>query len=86
MPVDPGRNADEPSRHGTAIDLSGLVLADGRRLSLASGWTGNGPEAAFWRAARDGACKWFTTVLGPAHNAAHADNLHLQSGGWGTSR
>ncbi|CTQ48888.1 extensin-like domain-containing protein [Jannaschia donghaensis] len=76
------------STHATAeaIDVRGVTLADGRRLELVSGWTGDGAEAAFWRAARDGACDWFVTVLGPDYNALHADHFHLQSRGWGLCR
>lgn len=76
------------STHATAeaIDVRGVTLADGRRLELVSGWGGDAAEAAFWRAARDGACTWFVTVLGPEYNALHADHFHLQSRGWGLCR
>jgi len=76
------------STHATAEawDVRGVVLADGRRLILKGGWTGNVLEATFWRAARDGACDWFATVLGPDYNALHADHFHLQSRGWGLCR
>ncbi|MEM7490550.1 MAG: extensin family protein, partial [Pseudomonadota bacterium] len=71
---------------GSAIDVAGVTLDDGRRLELIDGWAGDGPEAAFWRGARDGACRWFVTVLGPDFNAAHADHFHLQAMGWGLCR
>ncbi|SFJ76041.1 extensin family protein [Jannaschia pohangensis] len=76
------------STHATAEawDVRGVVLADGRQLSLLDGWDGSGAEAAFWRAARDGACTWFATVLGPDYNDLHADHFHLQSRGWGLCR
>ena len=35
------------------------------------------PEGRFADAVRKGACKYFTTVLGPGTNAEHADHLHL---------
>jgi len=35
------------------------------------------PEEAFQKAARDGACKSFTTVLGPGSDPSHANHLHL---------
>ncbi len=63
-----------------AIDISAFVLADGSRVSLSRDWTGEGREAAFLRAVRDGACRWFRTVLGPDYNAAHADHFHLDNG------
>ncbi|UWQ18530.1 extensin family protein [Jannaschia sp. M317] len=84
----PIRGGTRMSTHATAraIDIRGVTLADGRLLPLSGNWSGDGPEAAFWRGLRDGGCDWFTTVLGPDFNAAHADHLHLQSGGWGTCR
>ncbi|WP_244643715.1 extensin-like domain-containing protein [Alsobacter metallidurans] len=36
-----------------------------------------GPEGRFADASRTGACRLFTTVLGPGTNAEHADHLHL---------
>lgn len=71
---------------GEAIDVRAVTLADGRRLELRAGWGEAGAEATFWRAARDGACTWFVTVLGPEYNALHADHFHLQSRGWGLCR
>jgi hypothetical protein len=35
------------------------------------------PEALFQAAVRQRACAYFTTVLGPGSDAAHADHLHL---------
>ncbi|MDQ3560036.1 MAG: extensin family protein [Pseudomonadota bacterium] len=44
------------------------------------------PEGRFDAAIREGACKVFTTVLGPGSDAAHATHLHLdmaeRSGGY----
>ncbi|QBY02400.1 extensin family protein [Rhodophyticola sp. CCM32] len=76
------------SSHATAeaIDIRGVVLADGQRVDLLGNWGGSTPEAEFYRAARDGACRWFSTVLGPEFNRLHADHFHLQSTGWGTCR
>lgn len=76
------------STHATAdaIDISGFDLADGRRIRLLQDWEGNGPEARFLRLARDSACTWFSTTLGPDYNALHADHFHLQVRGWGTCR
>ena len=72
--------ADAPwSEHatGNAIDIAGFVLADGRRIRVLGDWSGDGPEAAFLRQARDAACTSFGTVLSPDYNAAHRDHLHL---------
>lgn len=67
-----------------AIDITGFVLDDGRRIMLAADW--NGGDAAFLRRVRDGACRWFGTVLGPDFNSLHADHFHLQSRGRGLCR
>lgn len=70
------------SQHATAnaIDVTGFVLADGRRITLLRDWAGDGPEARFLRALRDGACGIFEGVLGPEFNAAHADHFHFDNG------
>lgn len=67
------------SEHATAnaIDIAAFVLEDGRRISVLNDWEGEGPEAAFLRAVRDGACGSFATVLSPEYNAAHADHFHF---------
>lgn len=72
------------SQHATAnaIDVAGFTLRDGREISLARHWGGPGPEAAFLREARDGACRWFRVVLSPEYNAAHRDHFHLDRGPW----
>lgn len=76
------------STHATAdaIDITGFVLADGRRIRLIEDWEGDDPEAQFLRAVRDSACTWFATTLGPDYNRLHADHFHLQARGWGTCR
>lgn len=64
-----------------AIDIAAFVLADGRRISLASGWNnGSAAERRFLRVVHSSACKRFGTVLGPDYNAAHRDHLHLEQG------
>lgn len=65
-----------------AIDVSGFVLADGRRIVLKRDW--NGGDAAtreFLRVVQKSACKRFGTVLGPEYNAAHEDHFHLEGTG-----
>ncbi len=69
------------SAHATAnaIDVSGFVLADGRRITLSGGWNGGTPaERQFLRVVHASACKRFGTVLGPAYNGAHHDHFHLE--------
>lgn len=76
------------STHATAqaIDVRGVVLADGRRVELLDNYFDQTSEAQFYRALRDGGCQWFVTVLGPEFNALHADHFHMQSTGWGGCR
>lgn len=70
------------SQHATAnaVDVTGFVLVGGRRISVLHDWNGTGPEAAFLRAVRDGACGVFAAVLGPDYNAAHRDHFHFDHG------
>lgn len=63
--------------HANAIDISDFILADGRRISVKTGWNGSPAERAFLRSVHAGACVEFTTVLGPNYNALHHDHLHL---------
>ena len=69
------------SGHATAsaIDVSGFVLADGRRLTVSNDWNRNSPEVKrFFQTIHSSACKRFGMVLGPAYNTAHRDHLHLE--------
>ena len=80
--------ADGPfSEHATAdaVDILGFELNDGRRISVLRDWDGRSQDAAFLRAARDGACRVFSTVLSPDYNAAHRDHLHLDTANRGPS-
>jgi hypothetical protein len=62
-----------------AIDVSGFVLADGRRVTVLGNWSaGTDQERAFLRVIHESACKRFGTVLGPDYNAAHRNHLHLE--------
>lgn len=64
-----------------AIDIAGFTLADGRRISVLSDWSGGTQEERrFLRVVHQSACKRFGTVLGPDYNAAHRDHLHLEEG------
>lgn len=76
------------SEHATAnaIDIAGFRLADGREVTLLRGWSGPPDQAAFLRAARDGACRFFSVVLGPDRDAAHRDHFHFDMGPWRACR
>lgn len=72
---------DRRSAHATgeAIDVSGFILDDGRRITVASGWNGGSDrEREFLRVVRQSACKRFATVLSPDYNSAHRDHLHVE--------
>lgn len=85
-PIRGGREG-QWSEHASAnaIDIAGFRLSDGRRITVAADWRGEGDEAAFLREVRDGACRIFGTTLSPDYNALHRDHLHLDQagrGGW----
>lgn len=63
--------------HANAIDVSGFILTDGTRVSVKSGWKGTWHQRSFLRAVHDGACTYFTTVLGPDYDRLHHDHFHV---------
>jgi hypothetical protein len=67
------------SEHGyaNALDISSFTLADGRKVTVKGGWWGNERERLFLRAVHDGACREFTTVLGPNADKFHHDHFHV---------
>lgn len=72
------------SGHATAnaIDVSGFVLEDGRRITVLDDWDGGtSDERRFLRVVHASACKRFGTTLGPQYNAAHKNHLHLEADG-----
>lgn len=76
------QSAGNRSEHATAnaVDISGFLLSDGRRITVEAGWNGDDRERRFLRAVRQAACKRFQTVLSPDFNAAHYDHLHFDLG------
>lgn len=72
-----------PSEHAraNALDVAAIKLEDGRVISIANDWDGQGANGAegrdFLKWLRDGACRVFSTVLTPDYNEAHRDHLHL---------
>jgi hypothetical protein len=77
-----GRANATRSQHATAeaLDVAGFVLEDGRRIRVLKDWPAGGPDAAFLREVRTGACRFFDAVLSPDYNAAHRDHFHLDRG------
>jgi hypothetical protein len=62
---------------GNAIDVSSFVLADGREVTVLRGWRGAVEEQEFLREVFTGACRHFTTVLGPGADMFHFDHFHM---------
>jgi hypothetical protein len=78
-----GAAAGRLSEHAAAnaVDVSGFVLADGRKIVVKRDW--NSPDPAvrgFLLAIRTSACRRFKTVLSPDYNSLHADHFHLDMG------
>ena len=73
----PGARISEHGR-GRAIDISAIVLADGRRITVLDGWRRRG-EGRILRAVHAAACGPFGTVLGPDGDRYHQDHLHLDT-------
>ena len=75
-----GRNRDAQAKvsahgKGIALDLSAFVFEGGR--SIAVGIQADAAAVDYIKTLRMAACGWFTTVLGPGSDAAHANHLHL---------
>lgn len=60
---------------GLAADVASFELANGRTLTVKP--DGDEHLQATVAAIRVAACGWFTTVLGPGSDAAHADHMHV---------
>ena len=68
---------------GIALDIATVRLADGRAVDI--GKPADAAIDAFVAGMRKAACGYFTTVLGPGTDAAHADHLHVDIMHHGTS-
>ncbi|MBO0733473.1 MAG: extensin family protein [Methylocapsa sp.] len=63
---------------GNALDIGGFRLQDGREISILRDWARGGEETkAFLQDVHSGACRQFTTVLGPGSNMFHYNHVHL---------
>jgi hypothetical protein len=70
---------------GNAIDIIGFDLANGAKFNVREASKLPPNEAGFLDALRKTACGYFTTVLGPGSNPAHATHLHVDLGKHGKS-
>ncbi|GAA4334288.1 extensin family protein [Pigmentiphaga soli] len=66
--------------HANALDITGFVLAGGRRITVTGDWNDGGKAGQFLRQVHDGACKSFNATLGPEYNALHATHFHVDMG------
>jgi hypothetical protein len=66
------------SEHAFAngVDVAGFEIGKGKTVGVTTQAPGS-PEEAFQKAAREGACRSFTTVLGPGSDPSHETHLHL---------
>ncbi|MFT5797470.1 MAG: hypothetical protein ACI84R_001531 [Candidatus Azotimanducaceae bacterium] len=62
---------------GRAIDISGLVLNDGRTITVLKGW--HNADRRTMRRAHKTACGPFGTVLGPNADRYHQDHFHFDT-------
>lgn len=60
-----------------AVDISGMMFESGDVLAIEERTRSAEPGRSFQAGVRGGACAFFTTVLGPTTNAAHANHLHV---------
>lgn len=73
------RSGAKLSEHsfGNALDIMAFRLADGREVTVVKGWKGAPDEQDFLREVFVGACRYYTTVLGPGADMFHYDHFHL---------
>ena len=62
---------------GNALDIAAFTLADGRRITVKTGWRGMPEEQGFLRDVQGAACQQFNTVLAPGSNSHHEDHIHV---------
>jgi hypothetical protein len=77
-----GRNGDGSAKvsehgYGNAVDISTFRLRNGKTLHVG--------DSTLLPGVRASACGYFTTVLGPGANAAHASHFHFDMGVHGKS-
>jgi hypothetical protein len=62
---------------GNALDIAAFTLADGRTITVKTGWNGLPEEQGFLRDIQGAACEQFSTVLAPGSNVHHYDHIHV---------
>jgi hypothetical protein len=79
------RNGDlsgKMSEHafGNAIDIAGIALTNRRRIEITAASDPEHPDRRLLAALRASACGYFSTVLGPGSDEAHASHFHFDLG------
>ena len=74
-----GQAVGPPSEHASAdaVDVAGVKLADGTRVSVTADWRDPGPKGRFLHRIRDEGCRLYRVALSPDYNAAHRNHLHF---------
>lgn len=85
-----GRNGDSSAKisehaFGNAVDIDGITLSNNKRIEIPDVIDKQDPDRRMLLALRTSACGYFTTVLGPGANAAHASHYHFDLGRHGKS-
>ncbi len=78
----PGAPISEHGR-GKAIDISGMTLGRGKRISVEDDWGRFGRDARILRKMHRSACGTFGTVLGPESDRFHRDHFHFDTARYG---
>lgn len=71
------------SEHGfaNAVDVSGFVLGDGRRITVLEGWNGDDDRVRrFLRAVHQAGCRRFAIGLSPDSDSYHYNHMHFDMG------
>jgi hypothetical protein len=85
-----GRNGDISSKmsehaFGNAIDIAAFRLADKKSVAVNAASLADKDSGRWLTALRISGCGYFTTVLGPGANQAHAEHFHFDLGLHGKS-
>ena len=82
-----GNSSAKMSEHafGNAVDITTFTTADGKVFQMSDARNPASPVFEVLRGLRTSACGYFSTVLGPGSNEAHAFHFHFDMGMHGKS-
>jgi hypothetical protein len=77
-----GRNGDNSAKlsehaFGNAVDIERITLQGGDTIAIRDAMTIGAKFQPVLATLRATSCNYFTTVLGPGANAAHAEHFHF---------